>query len=545
MVRATSELTLRWSRFGAFLRGYAFYDYENEENDRERTPLTAEGKEQVGSDAQLLDAYLSARFMVAGKPVQLRLGEQVVNWGESRFFATGGVNVANPLDIPLFQQPTSTLRDLRRPVGMLWGVAHVAPLLVIEAYYQYDWDKTVLPAQGTYFSSNDGLATGGRIIQTTGFANQFGTDLSALYGIPAQALEGAGIPAFDPVYLQLTDRLDADRPSDQGQFGVTVRSILPELNDTKVALHLANYHAKTPQFGAISPPVESYAIYSVQAIEARTARLVAQGVDPATAARAASQYQLSLFQNATPYFTQYPEDIGMIGFSLNTSSPRTGTAYYAEVAHHLDAPLALHTGDQLAEGLPGASRDNPLPPVDLSTITPGEIAAEYANMRIDSILERDVTFSLVGASQFLGPRLGSAQSALSLELGYLHVWDMPSKSDLLLIGPGLAVIDFSPRSAFASANSWGYRLGGTLFYPNVFGGLTLRPRFLFSHDKDGNSPIAAGPFRQDRKTLTLGLQGEYIKRVRVDLSYTRYWGAGEYNLSNDRDHVTFSVRYDF
>jgi hypothetical protein len=33
--------------------------------------------------------------------------------------------------------------------------------------------------------------------------------------------------------------------------------------------------------------------------------------------------------------------------------------------------------------------------------------------------------------------------------------------------------------------------------------------------------------------------------VRVDLSYTRYWGAGEYNLSNDRDHVTFSVRYDF
>jgi hypothetical protein len=65
MFRATGELTLAWKNFGAFVRGYAFYDYENEDNDRQRTELTNEGLDQVGRDTQILDAYLSARFSVA------------------------------------------------------------------------------------------------------------------------------------------------------------------------------------------------------------------------------------------------------------------------------------------------------------------------------------------------------------------------------------------------------------------------------------------------------------------------------------------------
>jgi hypothetical protein len=152
---------------------------------------------------------------------------------------------------------------------------------------------------------------------------------------------------------------------------------------------------------------------------------------------------------------------------------------------------------------------------------------------------------LAGATQFFGPRLGSAQSVLNLELAWLHIWDMPSRSNLLLTEPGLIVAQFSPRSAFATANSWGYRLGGTLIYPNVFGGITLRPRALWSHDVDGNSPVGAGPFRHGRKVFTLGLQGEYIKRLRVDLAYTTFWGAGEWNMLNDRDNINLSIRYAF
>ena len=45
MVRTTGELTLRLGQFGAFVRGYAFYDYENDQNDRARTPLSASADE--------------------------------------------------------------------------------------------------------------------------------------------------------------------------------------------------------------------------------------------------------------------------------------------------------------------------------------------------------------------------------------------------------------------------------------------------------------------------------------------------------------------
>ena len=428
---------------------------------------------------------------------------------------------------------------------MLWGVAHLTPLLIFEAYYQYDWDKTVLPARGTFFSSNDGLSPGGRFIQVTGTAGELGTDLSQRFGIPAATLEAVGIPAFDPDFLKVQRRISAERPQDSGQFGITLQSIVPRLNDTKFALHFANYHSKLPVFAAITPSVDAYNVYSRQSIGALANALIEEGVDTATAAAAAGETQFSRFQGDIRYFVQYPENIKMLGLSLNTTSNRTGTAYFAEVGYHFDAPLMMHAGDIMDQALPGSTRENTLPPIDLDTISEEQLAADYANKRFDPLLERDKTFALVGATQFFGPRLGATQSALNVEFGWLHIWDMPSKSDLLLLEPGLAAVEFSPRSAFANADSWGYRLGGTLAYPNVFGGITLRPRVLWSHDVDGNSPVGAGPFRHGRKAFTLGLRGEYIQRLRVDFAYTTFWGAGEWNLINDRDNINLSIHYAF
>ena len=545
MFRTTGELTLRWGNFGAYLRGYGYYDYENMDSDRQRTPLSADAEEQVGSGGELLDAHVTARFTIRDVPLMLRLGDQIVNWGESRFFAISGINVANPVDIPRFQQPTSTPRDLRRPVGMIWGAAHLTPLLIMEGYYQYQWRKTVLPASGTYWSTNDGLSPGGRFIQVTGTASQFGTNLSELYGIPADTLEAAGIPAFDPDYLQVNRRISADRPASEGQYGLTLQSIVPQLNETKFALHFANYHSKLPFFGAITPSVEAYKGYSIQAIQALAGNLVAAGADPTLAGPAAALTQLDQIQSDTQYFVQYPEDIKMLGLSLNTTSSLTGTAYFAEVGHHFDAPMPVHVGDILVQALPGASRETPIPPIDLTQISEEELASNYAEKRIDPILERDKTFSLVGATQFLGPRLGASATVMNLELAWLHVWNMPNKSEMLFSAPGLVATEFTPRNAFASANSWGYRFGFSLAYPNVFGGLNLRPRILWSHDVDGNSPVGVGPFREGRKTFSFGIQAEYIKRLRADLAFTTFWGAGKWNLINDRDNINLSIRYSF
>ena len=545
MARATGELTVGWRNFGIFMRGYAFYDYENEDNDRERTQLGSSALDQVGSDAKLLDAYLSARFIVGDIPLQLRLGDQVVNWGESRFFPGSGVDVANPLNIPLVQQPTSTLRDLRIPEGMLWGAAHITPELIVEAYYTYDWDKSELPATGTYFSSQDGLAPDGTFIQAEGFGNQFGTDLTQLYGIPAETLEAVGIAPFDPNFYQVVKRNPDDKASDNGQFGISIQTILPQFNDSKFALYYARYHSSLPSFGLITPSVSDYTEYSVQAINALARDLRMADAGPVKSKGAATLNQLSKVLNEAVYFAQYPEDIDMLGLSFNTTSMRTGTAYFGEVAHHFDAPIAVHTGDLLPAILPGASRDDPLPPIDLSVVSLEEIATGFANKRIDGFIESDKTFSLVGATQLFGPQLGASQALLNIEFAWLHLWDAPDSDTLYMGAPGLAVTDFNPRSLFATEDSWGYRIGGGLRYNNVFGGIQLNPRIIWAHDVDGISPVGAGPFLEGRKALTVGLQAQYITRLKVDLAYTEYSGAGQQNLINDRDNISFSVRYDF
>src|SRR5215471_3797997 len=40
MVRGTGEVTLRWRNFGVYVRGFAFYDFEQELHDPARTSLS-------------------------------------------------------------------------------------------------------------------------------------------------------------------------------------------------------------------------------------------------------------------------------------------------------------------------------------------------------------------------------------------------------------------------------------------------------------------------------------------------------------------------
>ena len=118
----SSELQIDFGEhFGAFFRGFAFYDLEQEERDRLRTPLRDEALERVGSRAELLDAYIWTKFGSAHQ-THVRLGEQVQNWGESTFIQ-GGINVINPIDVSALRVPGAELKDALVPVGMAWGMA--------------------------------------------------------------------------------------------------------------------------------------------------------------------------------------------------------------------------------------------------------------------------------------------------------------------------------------------------------------------------------------------------------------------------------------
>ena len=103
-VRATAELTLKWRNFGAYVRGYGFYDFETELDDRRHSALSSDADDLVGSGGDFQDYYLNAALNLGGVPVQLRVGNQVLNWGESGFLRFG-VDVINPLDLIAILHP--------------------------------------------------------------------------------------------------------------------------------------------------------------------------------------------------------------------------------------------------------------------------------------------------------------------------------------------------------------------------------------------------------------------------------------------------------
>ncbi len=71
--KVVSEIDLTYENIGAFVRGTYFYDTENENGGpRDRTPLSREALELVGSDLKLLDAYAWMHFDVADKPAEIR-----------------------------------------------------------------------------------------------------------------------------------------------------------------------------------------------------------------------------------------------------------------------------------------------------------------------------------------------------------------------------------------------------------------------------------------------------------------------------------------
>ena len=110
MVRGTAELIVAFENVGLYARGAAYQDWVQDER-LDRTSLSSDGEQLVGSDATLLDHYLTTTVTVAGTPVHFRLGDQVINWSATSFLRDG-LDLINPLDLGRDSSPR-----VRRSIG--------------------------------------------------------------------------------------------------------------------------------------------------------------------------------------------------------------------------------------------------------------------------------------------------------------------------------------------------------------------------------------------------------------------------------------------
>jgi hypothetical protein len=508
VVKATSELALNYRRdLGFFLRGTGFYDFENMEGTRERTPLSSEAKDLVGKDLRLLDAFVWGSFDVGDMPAQVRVGEQVVNWGESTFIQNG-INVINPINVNAIRLPGSEVREALVPEGMVWGSISPTMNTTFEGFYLYDWGETEIDPPGSYWSTADFVGDGGNRVML-GFGE-----------VPDTA---------DPSTGQVVSRGPTRKASDSGQFGLAMRIYAPALNDTEFGFYYINYHSRLPVLNATTGTAAA-----------------AAGVDP----------EGRTYAETARYFTSYPENIKLYGASFNTLLPASGIALQGEISYRRGVPLQIDDIELIFAALGAIDNLSPgnTPVAPLAEF--GQLGLIPFETEIPGYIRRDVIQVQSTATQLFGPTFGANQFVLIGEVGMTYVRNMPKKSELRLEAPGTPISgnealkgfhfdEVEPASRFADSTSWGYRMVGRLDYNNAIGAVTLSPRIAWQHDVQGTTPGPGGNFVEGRKAITFGIGADYQLRWGADLSYTNFFGAGRYNLINDRDIIAANIKYSF
>ncbi|MGC6534369.1 MAG: DUF1302 domain-containing protein [Parvibaculales bacterium] len=157
--KATSDIEADIGSVRAFARVRAFYDAVlDSDSSFERTGLHDKAESEAVMHLDLLDAYIDYDTEIAGLPMLIRAGKQVINWGESTF-VLGGNSVFSPIDVAAIRRPGAEIKEALLPVEALYTSISVSDSLTVEAYVG-GHDKFIIDPGGTPFANSDSFNIG-------------------------------------------------------------------------------------------------------------------------------------------------------------------------------------------------------------------------------------------------------------------------------------------------------------------------------------------------------------------------------------------------
>jgi hypothetical protein len=521
LLKGVHDLDLNAGNYGVFTRVKYWYDFElangkvnhgHAANGYEpNSELEMSNFEDLAKDSgvQFLDYYAYGSFELGDMPVELRAGNMVLSWGESTFIQNG-LNAINPFDVTALRKPGSEIKEALLPVGLLYTNVGVTRDLSIEAFYQYEWQRTILDECGTYWNAADPYGGGCSYLT----ASNSSSDLN-------QSQTGFTIP-----------RGKDQEASDDGQWGVAARYFVDSWNSTEFGLYYMNIHSRTPILSMTN---------------------------------ASENFGAPFILGANPeYFFEFPEDIDLYGVTFATNVG--DWAVSGELSYRPDFPLQINSTD-LLQSVALSTFAEWSPTLDRSLEAgPGGYFSGYD--------EVEYTQFQVTVIKFFEQVLGASRLSFAAEAGATWLDGMDSslnygRSAAYGIGdfepfvserfgvpvscnshPALAPLGVVPNTnadycnddGFTDDFSWGYRARASLDYPSAFAGINLTPNMAWSHDVKGNSP--APNFIEDRMQFSVGLRADYLNIYRADISYATFFNA-DYNELQDRDFISLSVSVAF
>jgi hypothetical protein len=195
---------VNWVRDAAATRTTGWLSTASVSPELQRDGLSDEARKDLRFKARVLDLWVSKTFTVGEQQARLRVGNQVINWGES-IITPGGINATNPADVMRLSQPGTQLKEGILPTPAISLASGLGDGFNAEVYVQTKWKPSYLPPSGSYWSVVNGLGRG-----------------NEAYGVT----EG--------------------RARDSGQWGAALRW-KPAGTALDLGLYTVSYHDKSPQ----------------------------------------------------------------------------------------------------------------------------------------------------------------------------------------------------------------------------------------------------------------------------------------------------------
>ena len=549
--RITTELQAKRDDYGFFVRATGFYDPINDSYRTDFQPLSRAAVRDIGADLRLLDAYAFARPSLFGHPIDVRVGAQALNWGESTFIQFG-INSINPLDVTALRTPGSELRNGFLPIPVVDLKTELGGGYSLEGFWQFAWTRSKLEPDGSFFGNNDTLVDGG----TYGnLRNDFPDNARSVYGINVAGgdLFGASLP-------RSLDR----HPTSLDEFGLALRKTFDVMGGTEVGLYFENYHSRTP-FG-------SYRTGSQNISGAPGFLSVAP--NPLTALFLPPNYANKTYTSTASFFADYPKDIHLAGISWNFTGP-AGLAIQGEFSHRFNQPIQYAAADlALAANVPAIGVAKPLSPAlaiaqanaladpalqELGATNPG------FNQIIDGWKRYHVSQLQTTATKLFNtiPSLSINSVAIVGEIAfdYVHnfsrnsgVYDAAYTTDVNSAYAGAGTVNANGTTristkGFASQLSGAYTIAAIIDMPSVLPyGIDMKPTISLQHDFVGTSPIGVNVFQANTAAASVGVTFNYLQAWSLGVQYTNHFpifDGGKYYGLIDRDFVSATLSYEF
>ena len=293
---ALIDIDFQYKDYGIFVRPRAYfdsvYDKSADFNNPDDWKFVDETKDLHRDKVEILDAFVYGLFEVGGHDVSLRVGKQVVSWGESLFILNGVSAAQSPIDATAANVPGVELKDLFLPVGQVSLDIGLTDNLTLASFYQWEWDKTRLDEAGAYFSTANLVDDAIRDHMFSG-------------------LRGA----------------DND-PDDDGQWGLALRYTPEALNGTEFGIYYINYHEKLPSVENTVPLLLAFSAPMAESLPPDSQMPFVMGLMGA---------------GAGTYHLDYSDNVQLYGASVSSMIGDTNVA--VEVSYRQDLTVQVEQAD--------------------------------------------------------------------------------------------------------------------------------------------------------------------------------------------------------